>query len=184
MSEFLAAWFWWWNAIIRLPFTHEIIHMMIAKYGTCSLGFIFKETVQWKQLLLLTTWILSCRTMATLSSQKFKPDSVQLLIFSWNKRSISNHKKSTCLLSQGWPERLQFHLSPREQTLPGMGKGNIHKTSPVSIICLEIFSPSIALGKTWTWVTGTSRDIWFVRHLSNIPVSQKWCAMVGNERNL
>ena len=41
-----------------------------------QLGFIFKETVQWKQLLLLTTWTLSCRTMATLSSQKFKPDSV------------------------------------------------------------------------------------------------------------
>ena len=42
-------------------------------------------------------------------------------------------KKSTCLFSQGWPERLQFHLSPREKTLPGMGKGNILKISSMSM---------------------------------------------------
>lgn len=42
-------------------------------------------------------------------------------------------KNSTCLFSQGWPERLQFHLSPREKTLPGMGKGNILKISSMSM---------------------------------------------------
>ena len=131
------------------------------KYSTCSLGYMFNQTVQWKQLL-LTTLTLSCRTLETLSSQNCKPYSVlqsSVVFYSHHPKSTTfrtlfrnilspkfgcwfsvgtgeaypTTKNSTCLFSQGWPERLQFHLSPREKTLPGMGKGNILKLSSMSM---------------------------------------------------
>ena len=91
------------------------------KYSTCSLGYMFNQTVQWKtapfndfdlvmqnsgNLEFPKLQTLQCPTVFSsflLTSSKinhfqntlqtyFKPQ-IWMLIFSWNRRSISNHKK-------------------------------------------------------------------------------------------